>query len=213
MKTLYFEGAGSSDTARSDVENCRIRTAFANNDGQKIYFETSGHEITDKHQKKLHPGIKFLGMIDSCHYEIEGKNENETGIKGMRHRTFEYTKANILGIVNSLRCDFDEIVILPHLAGYRVFKSDNCKGLNYGDEFIFNAELTARAQEIEKHFYALERAEGKRYPNCSVWVDQQDREVLHLLRHFNGYNKHWTIRNVPNWQETIEEAILGKYAC
>lgn len=42
-KILYFEGAGMEGTQKNDVENCRIRTAFTNDLGEKIYLEvTSG---------------------------------------------------------------------------------------------------------------------------------------------------------------------------
>lgn len=37
MKTLYFEGAGG--VPRSDLENCRIRTAFHLDDGMPLYLE------------------------------------------------------------------------------------------------------------------------------------------------------------------------------
>ena len=44
-KTLYFEGAGWGHC--NDVENCRIRTAFTNKDGKKIYIEfLSGYKYT-----------------------------------------------------------------------------------------------------------------------------------------------------------------------
>ena len=35
-KVLYFEGAGCVPC--NDVENCRIRTAFTNNEGEKVYI-------------------------------------------------------------------------------------------------------------------------------------------------------------------------------
>jgi len=123
---------------------------------------------------------------------------------------FGYSKTEILNIVNSLGCSFDEVVILPNLAGYRVFKDGG--GHNFGDKFKFNAELTARAEEIKAHFYALEKSEGKQYPNFSLWVDQDNPEMLHLLRHFNGYNKHWSIVNSANWKESITETLLGRCA-
>lgn len=208
-KTLYFEGAGC--VPRGEVENCRIRTAFTNDKSESIYLELSGMEVT-KHSANSIKQYAYAGFVNSCHYITdEGDDENKHSIYHWNAKTFEYTKAGILNIVNSLGCSFDEVVILPDLAGYRVFKDKN--GHNFGDEFQFNAELTARAEEIKKHFYNLEKSESKQYPNFSLWVDQLNPKMLHLLRHFNGYNKHWSIQNVDNWKETIEETTLGKYAC
>jgi hypothetical protein len=213
-KTLYFEGAGC--VPRGEVENCRIRTAFHTNKGEAVYLEILGFEVT----KNSRPSLKKYtnaGFIDSCFYIKGDDDENKHSIKGMRDQSFEYTKAEILNVVNSLGCSFDEVVILPDLAGYRVFKDDGGQsndGYNFGDEFSYNAERTARAEEIKAYFYALEKSEGKQYPNFSLWVDGQDPGMLHLLRHFPGYNRHWTIRtDTENWQETITEKTLGKYAC
>lgn len=38
MKTLYFEAAGCY-ILHNDVESGRIRTAFTNRDGKKVYIE------------------------------------------------------------------------------------------------------------------------------------------------------------------------------
>jgi len=203
MKTLYFEGAGS--VPRGEVENCRIRTAFHNDEGQAIYLEITGMEVT-KHTSKKYVSYKNVGFVDFCSYI-----QDEEVIHHQKHTTFEYTKTEILRYVNSLGCSFDNVVILPDLAGYRVFKDTD--GYNYGDEFIHNAELTAGAEEIHAYFYQLEKFEGKQYPNFSLWVDSNKPELLHLLRHFPGYNRHWTIHNTENWQGTVTEEILGEYAC
>lgn len=208
MKKLDFEGAGCVECG--EVENCRIRTAFHSDKGEAIYLEMTGIEVT-KHSSKSLQKYTFAGFVDSCHYILGDDDENKHSIYHRNLKTFEYTKAEILNFVNSLGCSFDEVVILPDLAGYRVFKDNG--GYNFGDEFAFNAEQTARAEEIKKHFYDLEKSEGKQYPNLSLWVDQGNPEILHLLRHFNGYNKHWEIHNVENWIETIEETKLGRYAC
>ena len=198
-KTLYFEGAGCVPCG--EVENCRIRTAFRDADGRAIYLEITSIEVT-KYTSKMYKHFRNVGFIDACFYIDDEYEPIERGY------AFEYTKANILQVVNSLGCSFDEVVILPNLAGYRVFRDD---GYNFGDEFVFDAERTARAEKIKDYFYAIEKAEGKKYPNLSLWVDDEDPGLLHLLRHFNGYNKHWIIENIENWQETIRE-VRGKGA-
>jgi len=213
-KTLYFEGAGWADCDTSkatDVQNCRIRTAFHNDKGEAIYLEMTSCEVTKRSANYL-KSYRYAGFVDSCHYILGDDDENKHSIYNRNAKTFEYTKANILSFVNSLGCSFDKVETLPDLAGYRVFKDHD--GYNFGDEFIYNAELTARAQEIEAHFHAPEKSEGKQYPNFSLWVDNEDKGMLHLLRHFPNLNRHWTIRSdVENWQETVTETILGRYAC
>lgn len=214
-KTLYFEGAGWSgaDISKATLGNCRIRTAFHNDKGDAIYLEITACEVTKNSVKSIQQ-YKYAGFVDSCHYITEDlDDENNNSIASRNHITFEYTKESILNYVNFLGCSFEEVVILPDLAGYRVFKEKHKDGHNFGDVFEFNAERTARAEEIYKHFYALEKREGKQYPNFSLWVDQENPELLHLLRHYNGHNRHWSIQNVANWQETVTETKLGKYAC
>ena len=49
MKILYFEGAGS--VPRSDLGNCRIRTAVHTDDGTPLYLEIVGVEFADLHRK------------------------------------------------------------------------------------------------------------------------------------------------------------------
>jgi hypothetical protein len=138
-KILYFEGAGC--VPRGEVENCRIRTAFTNDKGEKIYLEMSGIEVTKNSSKKSIAEYTNAGFIDSCHYITnEGDDENKHSIYHRNTKTFEYTKLEILNIVNSLGCSFDEVAILPDLAGYRVFKDR--EGYSFGDEFRFNQELT-----------------------------------------------------------------------
>ncbi len=207
-KILYFEGAGWVE--RGEVENCRIRTAFHNDKGEAIYLELSGIEV-NKYNVKRFPNFKNVGLIDFCHYILGDDDENKHRIN-IKKGGFEYTKRNILSIVNSLGCSFDKVVILPNLAGYRVFK--NSGGHNFGDVFEYDLELTAKREEIHEHFYNIEKSEGKKYPNFSLWVDQNDKHLLHLLRHFNGYNKHWSIRtDAEDWKNSVTETTLGKYAC
>ena len=140
--------------------------------------------------------------------------------------------AEILKFVNSLGASFDAIEVLPNLAGYRVHAGGG--KCNFGDEFPYDADLTAKRLAIHDEIYAIEKAEreedrekprherrfvhgpgyGKVYPNFSLWVDDKDPEVLHLLRHFNGFNKHWTINAAAeNWKETMTECELGRYGC
>jgi len=51
VKTLYFECAGCVPCG--EVENCRIRTAFHNDEGKAIYLEVTGNERTKTHTKTI----------------------------------------------------------------------------------------------------------------------------------------------------------------
>lgn len=213
-KVLYFEGAGWADADSSkatDMNNCRVRTAFTNDSGKKIYLELTSLILNDKERKKRFPVFNIaVGFIDACFYITGDHNDqNKNSIIHRNNKAIEYNRANVLKFVNSLGCSFDKVITLPDLAGYRVHADKG--GYNYGDEFVYSEELTKRAEQIYKYFYELEQSEGKRHPNFSLWVDENDRARLHLLRHFNGYNKHWTIKNAESWQDTITDSTLGKY--
>lgn len=53
-KILLFEGAGMNIYEEgSDVENYRIRTAFINGNGDKIYLELGGNLQNCKSVKKI----------------------------------------------------------------------------------------------------------------------------------------------------------------
>ena len=154
MKTLYFEGLGCVPCG--DVENCRIATAFHNDKGQPIHLELAGWGEKNS-----------LGSVCTCIITYPQKQ-----IK-YNKAPFEYSKAGILKFVNSLPgCAFDEIVVLPKLAGYQLFKS-NKNIYNFSEDFHYDKELTKRREAIEKHYYDLEKSEGKQYPNFSAWVDEE----------------------------------------
>lgn len=228
-KVLYFEGAGCEDTCRGEISNCRIRTAFTNKEGRKIYLELSGYEKTGEDEKKYHRFEEYkigdaIGFVDSCHYISNDKSiddENMLRLPCERKSNIRYSYMGILDFVNrQCKCSFDSIEVLGDLSGYRVFSdktretSNTYKAYNYGDEFEYNTELENIRKEINKYFYDLEKSEGKQYSNFSLWVDDKDPNLLHLLRHFNGYNKHWSIRtDAKDWKDNIQETTLGEYGC
>lgn len=189
-KVLYFEGAGCVPC--NDVENCRIRTAFTNKEGKKVYIEfISGYKHTlieyGKYGKKLKHAkiISEPGYLscDSCHYitddtEIDDCNKSRLGCE--RNEGIEkvkYTKENILNFVNKYcNADFDEIIVLDSLAGFRVFtdgKHNTFAAYNYGDEFIYDEELTEKriekVKEMKKYFSKLF---NKKYDNTSYYINK-----------------------------------------
>ena len=177
-KTLYFEGAGCVPC--NDVENCRIRTAFNNKDGRKIYIEfTSGCKNTFDGKKYVsEDGYMFC---DYCHYITDDAVIDDCNCsvlpceRAQGTNPKRYTKENILAFVNKhCNADFDEIVVLNNLAGFRVFaegKKNTFSAYNYGDEFIYDKELTerriAKVNELKEKFCALF---GQRYDNTSYFI-------------------------------------------
>jgi len=146
-KTLYFEGAGMSETKRNDLNNCRIRTAFINLDGKEIYLELGSGNIYNKKEKEIDK--KYFLVVDHLFYIVEGiGDENKTGITKDRQdlrENYNYSNKDITKWINkNLNCNFDNIEILPDLAGYRVHAEN--RGYNLADNFIYNKDLTAKRE-------------------------------------------------------------------
>lgn len=192
-KVLYFEGAGCVPC--NDVENCRIRTAFTNNEGEKVYIEfISGYKRTvivyGKNGRKLKnpKTISESGYLscDHCHYITDDPGIDDCNVSVLeceRNSSIEkvkYTKENILNFVNIYcNADFDEIVILDNLAGFRVFsdgKHNTFSAYNYGDEFAYNEELTKRridkVKEMKKYFSKLFNQE---FDNTSYYINKDGK--------------------------------------
>lgn len=210
-KTLYFEGAGCVPC--NDVENCRIRTAFTNKEGKKIYIELlSGYKHTkveyDKNGRKLkHPKlISEAGYLscDFCHYitddpEIDDCNKSRLSCeRNAEMEKVKYTKENILAFVNeNCNTDFDEVVILDSLAGFRVFTgahTETSQDYNFGDCFEYDAELTekriTKVKEMKKYFAELF---GQKYDNTSYYIEDNQLvaciNVTEEKRIAAGYNE------------------------
>lgn len=245
-KTLYFEGAGWSgaDRSKATIGNCRIRTAF-HLDPEKKHPRCSCGEPHDgaaavyleiicgtigKENRKLGLEPTYYGWIDHLHYVTDDDRNDDCNrhILPFERRTrIDYTLESILKFVNDLGASFDAVAVCPDFGGYRVFRDGySPKGterLNYGDEFQCDPDMAARREAVYRHVYELEKAEGSRYPNFSLWVDQDDPGMLHLLRHFSGTSKtahitHWTIRTdtgstVEDWMATATVTPLGRYGC
>lgn len=243
MKILYFEGAGLSDAdiSKATIGNCRIRTAFHLDNGKAVYLEIIGSERTRHKGVQSHPW-QYTGFVDCCHYitdEIPNEDVNLHRIVNRNWDRFEYTEKAILRYVNRLGASFDAIKVVPDLGGYHVFPSNRPSGhgtdsYNYGDQFQYDKEMTARRRAVYDKIYTIEKEElladrqsGEHkfthpspvdYPCFSLWVDESDAGMLHLVRHFNGYNKHWTIRTdvgdkLEDWMATMTETLLCSYGC
>lgn len=211
-KTLYFEGAGCVPC--NDVENCRIRTAFTNKEGKKIYIEfLSGYKHTkveygENGRKLKNPKwISEDGYLscDFCHYitdnpEIDDCNQSRLDCeRNQKIEKVKYTKENILAFVNEhCNADFDEIVVLDDLAGYRVFADTNkCntpERYNFGDIFNYDADLTRRRREkvekMKKEFCVLF---NQKYDNTSYWIDKDGNLTVRINTYEEALKRvNWT---------------------
>lgn len=200
MKTLYFEGAGLWGCAHEyNGINPRIRTAFTNNKGRKIYLELfAGHK--NKYQHKMDPGIPDIYIVvDSCHYITDDPKVDDCNCSRIRdkegdayersNRYLEYTLENIRKFINvNLNCDFDKVEVLPEYAGYRVFRNTTLRNFsmyNYGDEFQYDEELTAKITDSVRNLKEKFSKEfNQEYDNTSYW-----REGDHLRFRINVSDK------------------------
>lgn len=188
-KVLYFEGAGCvHGYGDSDIENCRIRTAFTNNQGKKIYLELTSSEKTRYNKNferfKDKPYGYCAAFIDFCHFVTNDKDDcNESRLEFERNYSFHYTKVDLLQFINEkLNCSFDEVVILNELTDYQVHSRTNTSGrgfdkYNYGDEFQYDEEKTkkrlAKRDELKKYFEQF-----MKYDNSSYWVEENTGNLV-----------------------------------
>lgn len=188
-KTLYFEGAGwNGANAEYNGLNCRIRTAFNNNDGKMIYLELNGGHPLEEHIKEAKKNKITLPStymyVDSAHYitddpEIDDCNDSRINtILYSEMLKIEYTLENIRDFVNTqFNCSFDNVVILDNMAGYRVFTGSKKIGwgtpamYNFGDCFDYNEDLTkrriAKVDELTEHF---KKIFNQKYDNTSYYI-------------------------------------------
>lgn len=176
MKILYFEGAGCAP--RGDVENCRIRTAFTNDEGKKIYLELSGIEVT----KTMHESFKIYtnaGFVDHCFEIVEAEKdcENKYRLPYEKDWNFEYSKDGILEFVNNeLNCSFAEVVICDRFYGYHVH-ADN-RGYNFIEDHKFDDTRADRARAaFEKLDNDIRQKLNSKYSKISL-LEIADNEVV-----------------------------------
>ena len=182
-KILYFEGAGC--VPAGEVANCRIRTAFTNNNGKKVYIEFTSYTVTKDDHKKYkrylgHDIGENLGFCDYCHYITDDPKIddcNKSRLSCERNKPFIYTYEGIKNFINeNCNASFDEIIVLDNLAGYKVFndsgKHNTSERYNFGDTFVYDEELTkkriAKVAELSEHF---KRIFNQKYDNTSYYIE------------------------------------------
>lgn len=196
MKVLYFEAAGCPNTVSpklSDITCCRIRTAFHNDKKELIYLEVQA----------IQPAVKefpVTAWVDFC------------TDRRLDHDTFEFNKAKLLRWVNNrTESSFDAVEVLPNLAGYRVHEGQY--GYNFGDEFQYDPELTAKRIAIENWIEERDKGTGIKHPCFSLYVDQNDDAILHY-KNYRRNNEEFDIF-VKKSEKTVlplltkENAVVG----
>lgn len=135
MKTLYFEMAGNPLNDMNDVGTGRIRTAFTDKDGNKVFLEMIASR-KNKYTKSMYAIWDVNGFICDCQF-IEKEKDGHYGIRNAAikdkniPRAFEWTMENILKTVNKIGGQFDEVIISR--SGYRVFGER--ENYQFGDEY------------------------------------------------------------------------------
>ena len=137
-KTLWFEGAGCAP--RGDLSNCRIRTAFRNDEGKVIYLELTGFEANKWDRKH---GYDIVGHVDYC-YEIS-EDGSEFRVGEVESMKYEYCQRDILDLVNgALGCSFEAIRIADSFYNYRVHAGGG--KVNLMDDHTFDDDHAAKAR-------------------------------------------------------------------
>lgn len=170
-KTLLFEGAGMDICEKgSDVENYRIRTAFINNDGDKIYLELGGNIQNCKSAKRFgwytHIDHAF-NISESADENISRINLNNTFFKG-------YSKEDLTKYINeNFNCNFDTIEVLDYMEGYRVHGGRG--EYNLMDNHKINRNRTiARNEAYNKIDKEIREKLGEKYSKISLLSMNED---------------------------------------
>lgn len=197
-RTLWFEGAGMFETGEP-VGNCRLRTAFTNDDGISYYLEILGTPHDEKWLKvyglddEFSPG-ECVGWADfafriTADPGIDDCNESRHELVE-RHMHFRWTIPAILDLVNRwFGCSFDEARVAPEFSGYHVHagrRTGTSLDYNFGDEFELDEESTAKLEMLHDREAERQRERGVRYPCVSVYRDDEDAELVHVCHHKKG---------------------------
>ena len=188
-KTLYFEGAGmdfmdQSDKDYSDVGNHRIRTAFLNDNGEKIYLELN-HSRVEKKDKRKHcqgyPVGALVAWVDHCFYIDRKYADEELSNEYVYHECdrkvrFPYTLQGILEFVNKeIGCSFDKVEVLDRFEWYYVHGEN--RTYNLMDDHTPNPKRTKACHKLEKHLNRYYNDKfGTKWPPFSI-QDVTDEKV------------------------------------
>lgn len=170
-KVLLFEGAGMDVYEEgSDVGNHRIRTAFINGNGDKIYLELGGNLQNCKTSKRF----GWYTHIDHCFNISVSTDENISSIK-LNDTFFKgYSKEDLTNYINeNFNCKFDTIEVLDWMEGYRVHGNRN--EYNLMDNHEINKKRTiARNKAYAKIDKEIREKLGEKYSPISLYCMDEE---------------------------------------
>ncbi|HBF4443294.1 TPA: hypothetical protein KON86_002927 [Clostridioides difficile] len=170
-KILLFEGAGMNIYEEgSDVGNYRIRTAFIDDNGDKIYLELGGNLQNCKTAKRF----GWYTHIDHCFNISVSTDENVSRIK-LNNTFFKgYSKMDLTNYINeNLNCNFDTIEVLDWMEGYRVHENRN--KYNLMDDHKLNRKRTiARNKAYTQIDNEIREKLGEKYSKIDLYSMDED---------------------------------------
>lgn len=197
-KILYFCPEGMPDTKVNDVENCRISTAFKNDNGEKIFLEvSSGYHHTFSGKKLLKSEDGFLIVHPGeCYYitddpTIDDCNDSRFLPSREAMPDYKYTKENILKFVNEYcNCSFTKIEILHEFSGYYPLPSR--RKYNFSNDFI---NIPARNKAREKIFNEV----AKEY-FTSIYKKNIEKKKLSLAKYKRELEdrRTWSVKSMDD---------------
>lgn len=122
---LVFEGAGWSGAEHNGVGNCRIRGVFTTSSGRHIYLEMGGIKTGSNSIKSIQH-LDFAGRVDHCFYLDSLDRKSSDISKYEKNWWREYTKKNIVELLNSLGVEGDDFEV-DNDNPYSVFEDERYK--------------------------------------------------------------------------------------
>jgi len=195
--TLIFEGAGSE---MFEVGNCRIRTRIRNIKGRLIYLEILGFQNTNK-TPNYAKGLDVVGHIDCCFYADhtwDTRNNSSSQLAHITKKHFEYTKENILDIVNKeLNCNFNSLEVVNKGLHVHSTKEPLCdcskEGYTPFKETKVNINVLNGVQSQQYYEssrlarYALPYSFIKDIPSLKGWIEERTKKEQEDFKKYNYY--------------------------
>lgn len=184
IKTLWFEGAGWAE--RGDVSNCRIRTAFKNDKGDRFYLELTGTEVHEKTIERFKV-YRNAGFVDYCYQITE---DGDKILPDIERKNFEYSMAGILDFVNiELGCSFDAIKIADCFYQYHVHAGKG--GYNYMEDHTFDdAHATAARNAFDRVDHKIREQLGEKYSKISLESIEKDHITVRCYASDKSMREH-----------------------
>lgn len=197
MRNLYLVKMGMDYTEESDqsmidsdVGNYRIRGTFHDCNNNLIFVEF-GNGCKYKNKQLI---SRTQLRIDHQFNASQDWDENKSHIKIDYNEldAYKYTKQDILlYIKNKFGVKFDNLILIDlSICDYDYRQIA-------GDDFQPDIKAIEQAQKIKDYFYKFEKEkEGKKYPNFSIYYENN---VLTVLKHYNGFNDKIKVENIYNY--------------